>query len=726
MNRINGTNGDAIRTRRSMDFSTRTALVLTLVTLAGLLFLSLVYSDNTTESASLEATHRRLDDATTAWLHEDSGGSKNYSSYSCNFIYEVTNRTNQADQCEFAKTCNRGAGVWAPAVFCSQRLTRTTYCLLLSPVMLLWMVLLFRLLGSTAEDFFSPALEMFSVKLGLPPRFAGVTLLALGNGAADVSATVASITNDPATGYKMSLGALTGAAMVISGVISAAVILAADGVPCRGALVRDVTALIVTVVTVFVQLKGGVMGPESISLFLTLYAMFVLLVLTADIYHRAVVLPRLAATADAVELERQMQAAQDVMSNPSMVSAAAQQAHPNRLGAVLSALSNYDTPSTTIGHHGPEATSMQGSGWGIESEDLAHERPIQLHGQGGLLDRHSHGVHHLGGPTSLEQDPDNSYTIIEESAESSCIQTGSFGVPAESWGEALDDGRGELIQHAAKVWDDIHDDDVHPISKFLLLCELPFTVMRQITVPIPCEGYYCRALIALSLALSPLCFGYYLWSRHDLNLLSGERWIYSIIIELCVCLFALCILRFAPGGNGEMALVFSTPLALYGFIIAATWIDTIADLLVSLLNFIGIILRIPGPIIGLTILAWGNSMGDLSANMTMARKGLANMAMTACFAGPVFNILVGLGLGFSSLAAQSGNAETSVSLSPSVTCGFVFIVVNAVALLGFGLGFGNGRIPKQFGYTALTVYTIYVISSIVLQSRYGDSEVAER
>lgn len=46
-------------------------------------------------------------------------------------------------------------------------------------------------------------------------------------------------------------------------------------------------------------------------------------------------------------------------------------------------------------------------------------------------------------------------------------------------------------------------------------------------------------------------------------------------------------------------------------------------------------------LLGLTVLAWGNSVGDLSTNMAMARKGLANMAMTACYAGPVFNLLVG-------------------------------------------------------------------------------------
>ena len=78
-----------------------------------------------------------------------------------------------------------------------------------------------------------------------------------------------------------------------------------------------------------------------------------------------------------------------------------------------------------------------------------------------------------------------------------------------------------------------------------------------------------------------------------------------------------------------MNMLAATPIALYGFVIAATWIDYVADSLVSLLDFMGIVLHIPGAIMGLTVLAWGNSMADLSANITMARKGLANMAMTA-------------------------------------------------------------------------------------------------
>jgi len=58
-------------------------------------------------------------------------------------------------------------------------------------------------------------------------------------------------------------------------------------------------------------------------------------------------------------------------------------------------------------------------------------------------------------------------------------------------------------------------------------------------------------------------------------------------------------------------------------------------------------------------------MDDLFAYMTIAKKGLANMAITVCFAGPVFNILIGLGGGFAKLNASTGQDSTEVELAPS-------------------------------------------------------------
>jgi len=162
---------------------------------------------------------RRLDDNQDA--ADNNNNAEDYSSERCDEIFTKTTNakssyTEPSQRCLYARTCDEGEGLLLPFVFCHTTILSTSaWFILISPILLLGLAVLFRLLGSTAEDYFSPSLEMFSLKLGLPPRFAGVTLLALGNGAADVSATMNAISSDPENGYKMSLGALSGAAMFI-------------------------------------------------------------------------------------------------------------------------------------------------------------------------------------------------------------------------------------------------------------------------------------------------------------------------------------------------------------------------------------------------------------------------------------------------------------------------------------------------------------------------------
>jgi len=108
-------------------------------------------------------------------------------------------------------------------------------------------------------------------------------------------------------------------------------------------------------------------------------------------------------------------------------------------------------------------------------------------------------------------------------------------------------------------------------------------------------------------------------------------------------------------------------------------------------------------------------MADLSANIAMARRGLANMAMTACYAGPVFNILIALSVGFSALQAAEETTSTEVHMNPSISTGFIFLFINCFVLLISGLVINNGYIPMGYGYIAVGLYSIYVVSSIVLQ-----------
>jgi len=84
--------------------------------------------------------------------------------------------------------------------------------------------------------------------------------------------------------------------------------------------------------------------------------------------------------------------------------------------------------------------------------------------------------------------------------------------------------------------------------------------------------------------------------------------------------------------------------AIAGFVMSIMWISFTSDIVVDLLAMIGLMIDLPKSFLGLTLLAWGNCMGDLNADVAMTKKGFGEMAITGCLAGPIFNILVGLGI----------------------------------------------------------------------------------
>ena len=85
-------------------------------------------------------------------------------------------------------------------------------------------LVVFYLLGTTADGYMAPSLEQISNKLGFSEQLAGVTFLALANGAPDVIGAIAAASSDSG-GTTMAVGALVGAAIFVGGVVSAVVII---------------------------------------------------------------------------------------------------------------------------------------------------------------------------------------------------------------------------------------------------------------------------------------------------------------------------------------------------------------------------------------------------------------------------------------------------------------------------------------------------------------------
>lgn len=102
---------------------------------------------------------------------------------------------------------------------------------------------------------------------------------------------------------------------------------------------------------------------------------------------------------------------------------------------------------------------------------------------------------------------------------------------------------------------------------------------------------------------------------------------------------------------------------------AVLWIYLLAAEVVGIVTMIGSVSGLSDTILGLTLIAWSNSLGDLVNDVTVARQGRPRMAISACIGGPLFSelriklegigfiradLLIGVGASFSIAAFRHG------------------------------------------------------------------------
>uniref|UniRef100_A0A0K0CW98 Na_Ca_ex domain-containing protein n=1 Tax=Angiostrongylus cantonensis TaxID=6313 RepID=A0A0K0CW98_ANGCA len=68
-----------------------------------------------------------------------------------------------------------------------------------------------------------------------------------------------------------------------------------------------------------------------------------------------------------------------------------------------------------------------------------------------------------------------------------------------------------------------------------------------------------------------------------------------------------------------------------------SWIYFISSEVVNVVTMFGVVSQLSHEVLGLTILAWSNSIGDLVANISVVKQGYPRMAMVAAVGGPLFS-----------------------------------------------------------------------------------------
>ncbi|KAL0229957.1 hypothetical protein PCE1_003521 [Barthelona sp. PCE] len=258
-----------------------------------------------------------------------------------------------------------------------------------------------------------------------------------------------------------------------------------------------------------------------------------------------------------------------------------------------------------------------------------------------------------------------------------------------------------LIDHS-----DDEDEESGIFGKIMGFCELPFTFLRYVTVPvIENESRFFPFAQILVPLLGSVFFA---WGFEIPEMLPIDPMVTYFIIFIIGAIASLYVAQ-KIGQDKELN---PNWVATFGVFVCIVWMFKLADETVALLRSVGVVLDIPDAILSLLILSAGNSIGDLATNVNISKKGRGNMAVAATYAGPLFNVVVGLGVSFlfATMAQDDKvyNLGVTEFLNP-FTVSFIFIaIVLILALLVVPLR--KYVIAKGFGIVNVFLYIGYIVA----------------
>lgn len=124
---------------------------------------------------------------------------------------------------------------------------------------------------------------------------------------------------------------------------------------------------------------------------------------------------------------------------------------------------------------------------------------------------------------------------------------------------------------------------------------------------------------------------------------------------------------------------------------------------------------------GITVLAWGNSIGDFVSNLTVAKQGFPQMAIGACFGGPALNLLLGVGVSCLVACITKVNPATGVKGDwhkphadgypidqvTNLKVSGAFLILSLLSSL-IAIPLSKFKSSKIFGYYLVALYVTFV------------------
>uniref|UniRef100_A0A023GLR3 Putative k+-dependent na+:ca2+ antiporter n=1 Tax=Amblyomma triste TaxID=251400 RepID=A0A023GLR3_AMBTT len=618
----------------------------------------------------------------------------------CSLVNSLSN--NSAGRCALVRSlddCDAGRAQlpYVDFLYCGEQTAGSAALVLL----FLWLVTLFVALGSTASSYLCPALVHISKSLQLSQGVAGVTFLAFGNGAPDTIATIASIRRDRTA---LAIGELFGGGTYVATIVVGLIFISSNFQLIQSSLLRDIIFYLAASFWAFtLYMKGCIKLADSVG-FIVLYLVYITVAVWGEKF-----LSKISKLCRKRRVSRR-------------VSVCSQSIRVDKSTSVSSSSSS--SSSSKCEEESPDLASL------AEADDVVNtpppflSRPRLRRSSSGISLHHHHENAIYYFTVSVEElraeppSPEVRRPSGASQASFSFVRTSSSVFPGEATpllSQSLGEGKvppaygewTEFLLHISPVEPDEWKGK-HLCAKIYEVLTLPISLVLVLTIPVVDHenrrANWSRPLNALHCVTGPIValgvFGV-------LTVRAGNlvpTWCLVIVVGLTLAL--LVWFTSSAQEPPRYHLVF----AYAGFAMSIIWIYGIATEIVALLKAFGTLYGVSDVLLGMTVLAWGNNIGDLVTNLSLARQGFPQMAMAACFAGPVLALLLGIGIAFSmNLASRTVSCvELHYSELLPLIYGALVIVLFVLLLSALVTWFRSSR---AVGVLLILLYVSFLLTT---------------
>lgn len=240
------------------------------------------------------------------------------------------------------------------------------------------------------------------------------------------------------------------------------------------------------------------------------------------------------------------------------------------------------------------------------------------------------------------------FTSVSESSEIECsLNTEHLSPWREFW-----------IHIAPTSWQELKQQ--HPLNIIWRILVIPIQIILAITVPVVDfeheKNNWCKPLNVINCITAPMTISFVIFKNQQM---------YGVPVPIIGFVIGVVLATAVIWtSTNDQVPKYHFGFALLAFFTGVCFIYAACRELIAVLKAVGIDRHIDDSVLGLTVLAWGSSIGDLITDSMVAKQGYPEMAIAAAFAGPMLNLLIGLGSAFSVRLLREGTTSIHVECPP--------------------------------------------------------------